>query len=48
MIFFAVVGLACTGPAMYFFLAKEKDSNLSAAESRELNQPCLLFNFYDG
>ena len=46
---FAVVGLLfMTGPALYFFLfLREKDSNLSPAESREMNQPCLWLNFYD-
>ena len=46
MIFFAVIGLVCTGFAMYYFT--EKNSNLSPAESRELNQPCLYLDFYDG
>ena len=45
--FFAVLGLLCTGFAMSYFLDKEKNTNLSPAESRDLNQPCRQFKFYD-
>ena len=44
----AVCGAICTVPALYFFVMKEKNSNVSPAESRELNRPCQLFKFYDG
>jgi len=34
---------------MYFFTQKEKNSNVSPAESREINQPCKFgTHFYDG
>ena len=45
--FFAALGLLCTGFAMSYFLDKEKNTNLSPAESRDLNQPCRQFKFYD-
>merc|ERR1719500_2730979 len=45
---YAVCGAICTVPALYFFVMKEKNSNVSPAESRELNRPCQLFKFYDG
>ena len=34
-------------PSLYFFLQAEKNSDLSPAESRHLNQACSLFHFYD-
>ena len=34
-------------PSLYFFTAIERSSDLSPAESRMLNRPCVLFNFYD-
>ena len=46
--FLPVLSGICSLPALYFFLKKEKNSNLSPAESRELNGPCKLFKFYDG
>ena len=40
--------LLATGiPSLYFFLNIERSSDLSPAESRMLNRPCVLFNFYD-
>jgi len=45
---YAVFGAICTAPALYFFVMKEKNSNVSPAESRELNRPCQMFKFYDG
>jgi len=35
-------------PSMYFFMNKEKNSNVSPAESRDMNQYCSLLHFYDG
>jgi len=32
---------------MVFFVLKEKNSNVSPAESRELNAPCFILGFYD-
>ena len=46
--FVAVCGAICMVPALYSFVMKEKNSNVSPAESRELNRPCQLFKFYDG
>jgi len=43
-----VLANLCSLPAMWFFVHKEKNSNVSPAESREQNQPCQLFDFYDG
>ena len=40
--------LLATGfPSLYFFTNIERSSDLSPAESRMLNRPCVLFNFYD-
>ena len=45
----AVLSVFCTAPALFFFvMERENNSNLSPAESRELNKPCQMFNFYDG
>jgi len=38
----------CGLPAMYFFLMKEKTTQVSPAESHDMNQPCKLLDFYDG
>ena len=44
-----MLSLTCLIPAMYFFIVeKEKDTNLSPAESRELNRPCKMLKYYDG
>jgi len=47
-LWYLVLSMSCSIPAMYYFIHKEKNSNVSAAESREKNQPCTLFDFYDG
>jgi len=39
--------LATGFPSLYFFTTIERSSDLSPAESRMLNRPCVLFNFYD-
>ena len=39
--------LATAFPSLYFFTTIERSSDLSPAESRMLNRPCTLFNFYD-
>ena len=44
----AALCFACGVPAYNFFRHHEKDSNLSPAESRELNTACQIFKFYDG
>eukprot|EP00092_Neocalanus_flemingeri_P086419 GFUD01108891.1.p1 GENE.GFUD01108891.1~~GFUD01108891.1.p1 ORF type:complete len:183 (+),score=34.01 GFUD01108891.1:34-549(+) len=38
----------CALPAMYFFVNKEKNSELSPAESRDINSPCVLLEYFDG
>ena len=46
---FAALSVFFTAPALYFFvMVRENNSNLSPAESRELNKPCQMFNFFDG
>ena len=45
---FPVLANLCSIPAMWFFVNKEKNSNVTPAESREKNQPCTLLDFYDG
>ena len=45
-IFFVLLVL-CLTPAMYFFQAKEKSTQVSAAESRSMNSECILFGFFD-
>lgn len=37
----------CAVPSLYFFVSSERNSELSPAESRHLNQSCSLFDFYD-
>ena len=44
----SVLAIACFGAAYVWFFKKiEKDSNMKPVESRELNQPCYLLDFYD-
>jgi len=38
----------CALPAMYFFVKKEKNSELSPAESRDINSHCILLEYFDG
>ena len=40
--------LICTIPALYYFVNKEKNTDISPAESRDMNQDCQLLNYYDG
>jgi len=43
-----IFSMLATGfPSLYFFTSIERSSDLSPAESRMLNRPCVLFNFYD-
>ena len=44
---FSALTVVCCIPAMVFFVLKEKNSNVSPAESRELNAPCFILGFYD-
>ena len=44
----SVLAITFFGAAYVWFFKKiEKDSNMKPAESRELNQPCYLLDFYD-
>ena len=43
----AVIALACWIPALYFFLDEGKSTNLTPAESRNLNVECLWVDLYD-
>merc|ERR1712129_499286 len=46
--YFYIFCMAATAfPSLHFFTTMEKSSDLSPAESRMLNRPCTLFNFYD-
>ena len=44
----AVFSLICTLPALYYFVNKEKNTDISPAESRDMNQDCQLLSYYDG
>ena len=35
-------------PAMYYFTNKEKNSEVSPAESRDINRECILLDYFDG
>jgi len=47
-LWYLVLANLCSIPAMWFFVNKEKNSNVSPAESREVNQACTWLDFYDG
>lgn len=47
-IIYANLGLLCFLPAMYFFTQKEKMTEKSPAESRDMNRECIFLNFFDG
>jgi len=47
-VIYAILGLICFLPAMYFFTAKEKMTEKSPAESRDMNRECIFLNFFDG
>jgi len=47
-IIYANLGLLCFLPAMFFFTQKEKMTELSPAESRDMNVDCIFLNFFDG
>jgi len=38
----------CAMPAMYYFTNKEKNSEVSPAESRDINRECILLDYFDG
>ena len=40
--------MICTVPALVFFVKKEKNTDISPAESRDMNQDCQLLSYYDG
>ena len=45
---YASLGLLCFLPSLYFFTQKEKKTEISPAESREMNRECVFLNFFDG
>jgi len=45
---YSALSLVCVIPALYFFTQKEKNSEVSPAESRMLNMECIFLNFFDG
>ena len=44
---FLILCIVCMFPALYFFKKVEKDSTVSAAQSRSLNRECTLLGFFD-
>ncbi|CAC5400277.1 SID1 transmembrane family member 1,SID1 transmembrane family member 2 [Mytilus coruscus] len=46
-IFFVVCAILCWIPALYFFFAHLTSWRLNPSQSREGNQNCMLFEFYD-
>eukprot|EP00095_Tigriopus_kingsejongensis_P005827 snap_masked-scaffold425_size175135-processed-gene-0.10 protein:Tk05827 transcript:snap_masked-scaffold425_size175135-processed-gene-0.10-mRNA-1 annotation:"sid1 transmembrane family member 1" len=44
---YTLIGLACWIPAAYFFVSVKANSEVSPAESRNLNGECLIFDLYD-
>ncbi|CAG2208520.1 SID1 transmembrane family member 2,SID1 transmembrane family member 1 [Mytilus edulis] len=47
LIFFVVCAILCWIPALYFFFAHLTSWQLNPSQSREGNQNCMLFEFYD-
>jgi len=47
-IIYANLGTLCFLPALYFFTQKEKMTEKSPAESRDMNRDCIFLNFFDG
>jgi len=45
---YANLGLICFLPSLYFFTKKEKNTEISPSESRDMNIGCQLLDFYDG
>ncbi|KAG5453827.1 SID1 transmembrane member 1 [Clonorchis sinensis] len=46
-ILYMVAGLVCWSAAIYFFFLRNTTWEVTPAQSRALNHPCLLFDFYD-
>ncbi len=44
---FAIIGMVCWGLAMKYFVDSGKSTNVSAAESRNVNQECIWLDLYD-
>ncbi|XP_071172797.1 SID1 transmembrane family member 1-like isoform X2 [Mytilus edulis] len=47
LIFFVACAILCWIPALYFFFAHLTSWQLNPSQSREGNQNCMLFEFYD-
>uniref|UniRef100_T1IHA9 Uncharacterized protein n=1 Tax=Strigamia maritima TaxID=126957 RepID=T1IHA9_STRMM len=47
-VYYATLALTCWIPAMYYFVLRATTKwNVSPAESRAINQPCIFLGFYD-
>ena len=46
-ILLSFLALLCWLPGLYFFSTKAKTTMVTPAQSRNMNQECILFNFYD-
>jgi len=46
--FYAVCSVVCALPALWFFVSKEKNSEVSPAESRDINTQCVVLEYFDG
>ena len=46
-IIYSLLALLCWAPALYFFLDARTNSENTPAESRNYNEKCVIFDFYD-
>ncbi|KAA3681423.1 uncharacterized protein DEA37_0009901, partial [Paragonimus westermani] len=46
-VLYLMAGLACWMISMYFFIRRNTTWEVTPAQSRALNRPCMLLNFYD-
>ena len=44
---YLLAATATAFPSLYFFTSIERSSDLSPAQSRLLNRPCVALNFFD-
>ncbi|GIY38599.1 SID1 transmembrane family member 1 [Caerostris darwini] len=44
---YMILSFICWGAALHFFLAKNTSWQITPAESRERNKPCIISNFFD-
>jgi len=45
---YANLGLICFLPSLYYFTQKEKNTEISPSESRDMNVDCQFLGFFDG